>query len=255
MDRNKIALITGATAGIGLASAQRLSKENFDLILTGRRLEKLEKIKEEIENAGQSKVFISHFDIQDSSAVVAFIDQLPKDWKNIDVLINNAGLALGKEPIQDGQFSDWETMINTNVTGLLYITKLVSQLMIKNGSGHIVNLASTASTQVYANGNVYCATKHAVIALSKAMRIDLLPHGIKVSAVSPGAVDTDFSMVRFKGDKEKAEATYAGYKPLYAEDIADLISYVIHQPAHVNINDIEVTCVAQANAWNWHKTS
>ena len=242
----KIALITGATSGIGKATAELLSINNYDLIITGRRLKRLTELKSNLEN--NCKVHTLSFDIRNKSKVYNAIDSLPENWKNIDVLINNAGLALGLSTIQNGNENDWEQMIDTNVKGLLYISKKVSNLMIKNNSGHIVNIGSIAGKEVYPNGNVYCATKHSVDAINKAMRIDLLEHNIKVTAINPGMVDTEFSLVRFKGDKEKAGNVYNGFTPLFAKDIADTILFVITRPANVNINDLLIMPAVQATA-------
>lgn len=249
----KIALITGASAGIGEATAHRLAQDGMDLILTARRKDKLNAVAKNIADKYGTNAHCAVFDIRSKTETDSFVNSLNKDWKNVDILVNNAGLALGREPFQDGNVDDWEVMFDTNVKGLLYISKLISKGMIERKSGHIVNISSTAATQVYANGNVYCATKHAVMALTKAMRIDLLKYGIRVSSVSPGAVETDFSIVRFKGNKEQADKIYQGFEPLVANDIADLVSYILSRPAHVNINDLEVTCVAQANSYYWHK--
>jgi 3-hydroxy acid dehydrogenase/malonic semialdehyde reductase len=245
---SKTILITGASAGIGKATAEIFAKNNWKVIITGRRKEKLEELKIQLEKDYNVSVLSLCFDIQNREEVNLAINSLTDEWKNIDVLINNAGLALGKEPLQDGNITDWETMIDTNVKGLLYITQAVLPNMIKRKSGHVINLSSTAGKEVYAGGNVYCATKHAVEALTKSLRIDVLPHKIKVSSVSPGLVDTEFSKVRFKGDTEKAETVYKGFTPLYAADVADAIYYAASRPAHVNIGDIVLTCTAQANS-------
>jgi len=250
---SKLALVTGASSGIGRATALRLARDGYNLIITGRRKDRLEALQLEIKTSTAVEVFTAQFDIQKRAAVEQFVKFLDGPWRNIDVLINNAGLALGKEPINEGSFDDWDTMVDTNIKGLMYMSKLISQIMIERGSGHIVNITSTASRQVYKDGGIYCATKHAALAISKALRIDLLPHGIKVSSVSPGAVSTEFSTVRFKGNELKANSMYEGYKPLYADDIANLVSFVISQPNHVNINDLEVTCLAQADAYHIHK--
>ncbi len=246
----KIALISGATAGIGKATAELLAENGYNLIITGRRNDRLLKLKNEIEAETLAEVFTLNFDIRDNAQVSAAIDSLPEKFKKIDVLVNNAGLAAGLGAIQDGDIADWEQMIDTNVKGLLYLTKKVAPLMIERKSGHIINIGSIAGKEVYPNGNVYCASKHAVDALTKAMRIDLLPHGIKVSQIAPGMIDTEFSTVRFHGDKEKADKVYEGLTPLYAEDIADVVFYIISRPAHVCINDIVVTPLAQASATN-----
>ena len=242
----KIGLITGATSGIGKATAKLLAENNYDLIITGRRKERLEELKADLED--KCNIYILNFDIRNKTEVYNSIDSLPTKWQNINILINNAGLALGLGTIQNGDENDWEQMIDTNVKGLLYITKKVSNLMIKNKAGHIVNIGSIAGKEVYPNGNVYCATKHSVDALNKAMRIDLLEHNIKVTAINPGMVDTEFSLVRFKGDKEKADNVYNGFTPLFAKDIADTILFVITRPANVNINDLLIMPSVQASA-------
>lgn len=246
----KTALISGATSGIGKATAILLSKNGYNLILTGRRKQRLDDLKSEIEASSNAKVFCLNFDIRSNDEVCKAIDSLPKDFKKIDLLINNAGLAMGLSTIQTGDLQDWETMIDTNIKGLLYLTLKVAPLMIDQKSGHIINIGSIAGKEVYPNGNVYCATKHAVDALSKAMRIDMLPYKIKVTQIAPGMVDTEFSTVRFHGDKERADKVYDGLTPLYAEDIADIILFVANRPKHVNINDILVTPLAQASSAN-----
>lgn len=245
---NKTALITGASAGIGKATAILFAQNNWNIIITGRRAEKLTDLKNELEAKYAIKVKPLVFDIQDKNAVKEMIDSLPNEWSKIDVLVNNAGLALGKDGLQDGNIEDWETMIDTNVKGLLYITKAVLPNMMKRNEGHIINLSSTAGKEVYPGGNVYCATKHAVEAITKSLRIDVLPYKIKVSSVSPGLVETEFSKVRFKGDNSKADSIYQGFTPLYAEDVADAVYYVASRPPHVNIGDILLTCTAQANS-------
>lgn len=251
---SKTVLITGATAGIGKATAEIFAANGWNTIITGRREENLQKLKQQLETEYNVKVLTLCFDVQNRNEVNKAIESLSGNWKIIDVLVNNAGLALGKEPLQEGNIEDWETMIDTNVKGLLYITQAVLPEMIKRKSGHIINLSSTAGKEVYAGGNVYCATKHAVEALTKSMRIDVLPYGIKVSSVSPGLVETEFSKVRFKGDNQKADSVYKGFTPLYAEDVADAIYYVASRPAHVNIGDILLTCTAQANSTTVFKT-
>lgn len=244
----KIALITGATAGIGEACAHVFASEGYNLILTGRRLDRLEKLAGHLNEKYNIEVAVSSFDVRDREQVIENLEGLPGQWKKVDVLINNAGLSQGLDPIQKGSYDDWETMIDTNVKGLLYVSRVVSNWMINNGYGHIINLGSIAGKEVYANGNVYCATKHAVDALNKGMRIDLLPHGIKVTAVHPGAVETEFSEVRFKGDRERAKKVYEGFEPLAAADIAETIWFVASRPTHVNINDLVIMPTAQANA-------
>ncbi|MGE0089399.1 MAG: SDR family oxidoreductase [Bacteroidales bacterium] len=245
---NKIALITGATSGIGRATALKLAQNNFDIIITGRRIELLEEFEKEIKEQTSAKVMILHFDVRDNDHVVKAIDSLPKEWKNIDVLVNNAGLAVGLEHIDEGSIDDWERMIDTNIKGLLYVTRKISPMMVERKKGHIVNIGSIAGKEVYENGNVYCATKHAVDAISKGMRIDLLKHKIKVTAIHPGMVETEFSLVRFKGDKDRAEKVYHGLNPLVGEDIADAILYCLTRPEHVCINDMIVMATAQASS-------
>ena len=244
MYMKKIALITGASSGIGEATAKALSKEGFGIILCGRRKEALEQLQKEL----PTESYILTFDVRSKSDVFDSINRLPENWKNIDVLVNNAGNAHGLGAIQDGDIADWEAMMDGNVNGLLYVSKAVMPVMIQNKSGHIINISSIAGKQVYPNGNVYCASKAAVEALSQGMRQALNPFGIKVSNVAPGAVNTGFSNVRFKGNQEKADAVYQGFTPLYAEDIADLIRYVVMAPAHVNIADVTILPTAQASA-------
>jgi 3-hydroxy acid dehydrogenase/malonic semialdehyde reductase len=245
---SKIALITGATAGIGEACAHVFARERYDLVLTGRRVDRLEKIAQQLKAEYNVKVIISSFDVRDRQEVISKLEELPPDWKLVNVLVNNAGLSLGLDPVQNGSYNDWETMIDTNIKGLLYVSRVVSNWMIANGFGHIINLGSIAGKEVYQNGNVYCATKHAVDALNKGMRIDLLPYGIKVTAVHPGAVETEFSEVRFKGDKTRAKKVYEGFEPLVAMDIAETIWFAVSRPAHVNINELTVMPTAQATA-------
>ncbi|MHA8081631.1 SDR family NAD(P)-dependent oxidoreductase [Aquirufa regiilacus] len=241
---NKIACITGASSGIGLATAKALSAGGYQLILCGRRLERLEALSNEL----TTDAYLLSFDVRDRNGVEVAFQSLPAAWKKIDVLINNAGNAHGMSPIQDGDPADWDAMMHSNVDGLLNVTRMVIPGMIEHASGHIVNLSSIAGKQVYPNGNVYCASKAAVEALSQGMRQDLNVHGIKVSNVAPGAVNTDFSAVRFKGDQQKVDAVYAGYEPLVAEDIADVIRYIVTAPAHVNIADVTILPKAQASA-------
>ena len=248
MDRKTI-LITGATSGIGEATARIFAANNFRIIITGRRKERLDKLAEELKAEYKAVVLTLSFDVRNSSEVQKNIASLQGDWSIIDVLVNNAGLASGLGPIQSGELDDWEKMIDTNIKGLLYVTRAVSPLMIARNSGHIINIASVAGKEVYPNGNVYCATKHAVDALSRSMRIDLLPHGIKVTNIAPGLVETEFSVVRFHGDKERADNVYKGYQPLNAADIADAIWYAASRPAHFCVNDMVLTPLAQANAY------
>ena len=244
----KIALITGATSGIGEACAHLFAREHYNLVLTGRREDRLEKLAKKLNTKYNAEVAVSAFDVRDREQVIANLEALPAKWKKVNVLINNAGLSQGLDPIQNGNLDDWDTMIDTNVKGLLYVSKVVANWMITSGHGHIVNIGSIAGKEVYANGNVYCATKHAVDALNKGMRIDLLPHGIKVTGIHPGAVETEFSEVRFKGDKDRAKKVYEGFEPLVADDIAETIWFAVSRPKHVNINDMIVMPTAQANA-------
>lgn len=250
---SKIILITGATAGFGRAMAEKFSKEGWNCIITGRRTEKLEALKKELEGTYQNQILPLTFDVRNNEEVERNISSLPEEWQSIDVLVNNAGLALGTATFENGNISDWDTMIDTNVKGLLYVSKAVIPLFIKHKKGHIVNLCSTAGKDVYPGGNVYCATKFSVNAITQAQRIDLLKYGIKVTSIDPGAADTDFSLVRFKGDEAKRDAVYDGYEPLHAEDIANSIYFVATLPPHVCINDLVITCTAQANAFFFHK--
>ena len=243
----KIALITGATAGIGKATAELFAAQKINLILTGRRKERLDELSKNLKAKFGIEVLTLCFDVQKIDEVTNALNSIPEQWRKIDVLLNNAGLAMGLGPIQNGEISDWEQMIDTNVKGLLYVTRHICPWMIENKKGHIINISSIAGTQTYPNGNVYCATKHAVVGLSKSMRIDLLQHGIRVTSISPGMVETEFSLVRFHGDVEKAKKPYLGLQPLTAEDIADTVWYAASRKAHVNINDIEITATAQAN--------
>ncbi|WP_454801811.1 SDR family oxidoreductase [Mucilaginibacter phyllosphaerae] len=246
----KIALITGATAGIGEACAHTFAREGYNLILTGRRMDRLENLAQLLNTKYNIEVAVSSFDIRNREQVVQHLEGLPAHWKNVDVLVNNAGLSQGLDPIQNGSYDDWDTMIDTNIKGLLYISRVVSNWMINNGSGHIINLGSIAGKEVYPNGNVYCATKHAVDALNKGMRMDLNDKGIRVSAIHPGAVETEFSEVRFKGDKDRAKKVYDGFEPLVADDVAETIWFIASRPAHVNINDLIIMPTAQATATN-----
>ena len=244
---SKIILITGASSGFGKATATKFAAGGWNLILTARRKEKLAELAKALEANYGIKTLCLTFDIQDKKAVFENLQNLPTEWQAINILLNNAGLALGRDSFENANLEDWETMIDTNVKGLLYASKAVLPMLIKE-KGHIINIGSTAGKEVYKDGNVYCASKHAVDAISKAQRIDLLPYQIKVTAIHPGAADTEFSLVRFKGDAEKANAVYTGYTPLMAEDIADTVWYVANTPAHVCINDLVITCVAQANS-------
>lgn len=244
---NKIALITGATSGIGKATAIKLAEVGYSIIITGRRGERLTALEKELKDKG-IEVLALQFDVRNQTEVHQAIADLPAEWQAIDVLVNNAGLAVGTSPIQDGIIDDWERMIDTNVKGLLYVTREVAPLMIKRERGHIVNLASVAGKEVYPGGNVYCATKHAVDALSKAMRVDMLKHNIKVTNIAPGMVETEFSIVRYKGDTQAADNVYKGITPLTGEDIADTIVFAVTRPAHICLNDIQIMPTTQANS-------
>lgn len=274
---NKIVLITGATSGFGEAAARKFAAGGYDLIITGRRKERLESLQKELEsapppdhpssghpssgqpNTNQSvvgrpvRVLPLVFDVQDKDSVFAAIRDLPAAWRKIDILVNNAGLALGRDFFDQGSLDDWETMIDTNLKGLLYVSKAVIPLLIEQGKGHIINMGSVAAKEVYEKGNAYCASKSAVDAISRSMRIDLLRHSIKVTAIHPGAADTEFSKVRFKGDEDQARKIYEGYTPLSAEDVADTIYYCASLPPHVCINDLVITCTAQADAIYFYK--
>jgi NADP-dependent 3-hydroxy acid dehydrogenase YdfG len=243
---NRIALITGATSGIGRATAHALAKQGFKLILCGRREDRL--ITEKAVLAKMTEVEIAAFDVRDQAAVQKAIHALPEAWKKIDVLVNNAGNAHGLDPIQTGDVRDWDAMIDINVKGLLYVTREIVPGMIERKSGHIINLGSIAGKEVYPNGNVYCASKFAVDALTRGMRMDLNPYGIKVTSINPGLVETEFSLVRFKGDQERASAVYKGLDPLTGDDIADVILYVLTRPDHVVLADITVFPKAQGSS-------
>jgi len=245
---SKTIFITGATSGFGKATAKKFAENNWNIIITGRRKERLVELEQELTQNYNVQVLSLYYDVRNLSEVQQAISSLTDNWKKIDVLLNNAGLAAGRGPIQDGSYDDWEQMIDTNVKGLLYMTKEVAPLMIARNEGHIINVASLAGWEAYGGGNVYCGTKHAVRAISRSSRIDLLPHNIKVSVISPGAADTEFSLVRFKWDEEKANAVYDGYKPLQAEDIANSIYFIATQPAHVNIEEIFILPTAQATS-------
>jgi NADP-dependent 3-hydroxy acid dehydrogenase YdfG len=249
-----IAFITGATSGFGRAIALKFAEHGWDVIIAGRRKDRLEDLRHLILDTYEVKVYSLSFDVRNRKEVEDELNAIPHFWKEIDVLVNNAGLAAGFSTIQDGNITDWEQMIDTNVKGLLYVSRVVIPWMVNRKQGHIINIGSTAGKDVYAYGNVYCATKFAVDALSKSMRIDLLPHGIKVTSVNPGAAETEFSLVRFKGDAEKAKNVYKGFHPLQAEDIADIVWFAASRPHHVGINDITVTPLAQANALYIHKS-
>ena len=249
----KYILITGATAGFGEATAELFAANGWNLIVTGRREERLAALKNKLKNA-TNEIITLCFDVRDEAAVNLAINGLSDEVKgNLAILVNNAGLAVGRGPIDSGLTDDWNRMIDTNIKGLLYVTRAVAPILKKNGSGHIVNLGSIAGKEVYQGGNVYCGTKHAVDALSRSMRIDLVHDNIKVTNIAPGAAETEFSMVRFKGDEAIANAVYNGFDPLVAADIADAIHYVCTRPAHVTINDLVIMPTAQASATVFHK--
>ncbi len=249
----RIALITGATSGIGEACARKLASAGYRLILTGRRADRLENIAAQLQSAHETETLTLCFDVQNREEVFQAIESIPKTWQNISVLINNAGLALGRDNFIDANLNDWDTMIKTNVNGMMYVTKALLPFLQQQSGAHIVNIGSIAGKEVYENGNAYCASKFAVDALSKSMRIDLLKYGIKITVVHPGAVETEFSVVRYKGDQQKADATYVGFKPLTGDDIADAIHYAISLPPHVCINDMVITPAQQASAIHFHK--
>jgi NADP-dependent 3-hydroxy acid dehydrogenase YdfG len=245
---DQFAFVTGATSGFGEATARLLAENGYSLILMARRLERLEKLKNDL-TSENCKVCILQTDVRNENDVLTSVNSLPDEVKsNIRILVNNAGLAVGRGPIETGISDDWERMIDTNIKGLLHVTKAVVPFLIQNKSGHIVNIASIAGKEVYPGGNVYCATKHAVDALSRSMRIDLVQYGIKVTNIAPGAAETEFSIVRYKGDAETAESVYDGYEPLVAQDIAETILFVVSRPAHVTINDLTIMPTAQASA-------
>ena len=248
-----IALITGATSGFGKATAIRFAEHGYNVIITGRRHDRLNELEDYIKENFEVDVLTLCFDVRNREETINELNAIPLEWKDVTVLVNNAGLAAGLSTIQDVDIDDWETMIDTNLKGLLYVTRTVSPWMIKNNKGHIINIGSIAGKEVYPKGNVYCATKFAVDALSQAMRIDMLPHGIRVTAIHPGAAETEFSLVRYHGDADKAKSVYAGYEPLIADDIADIAYFAASRPAHVVLNEIVVTPTAQAAPAYWHK--
>lgn len=248
---SRIALITGATSGIGKATAQLFAGAGIDLILCGRRQDRLDEVSAELST--KVKVTTLVFDVRDKGAVIAMIGSLPDDWKNIGILVNNAGNAHGMGSLDEGDTDDWDAMIDGNVKGLLYVSKAVIPLMLEKGAGHIVNISSIAGKQTYINGAVYCASKAAVEVLSEGMRLELTQHGIKVTNVAPGAVETEFSLVRFKGDENRAEKVYEGFDPLQASDIADAILYAVNAPSRVTIADITILAGAQSAATTIHR--
>jgi len=245
----KIIMITGATAGFGRAAAKKFAENGYNIIITGRRKERLTQLEKELSSSG-AKVLSLNFDVRKRNEVESVIGNLPGEWKNIDILINNAGLASGLGHVDNSDPEDWDKMIDTNVKGLLYVTRAVAPLMVKRGSGHIINISSIAGTDIYENGNVYCATKSAVNTLSRAMRIDMVKQNIKVTNIAPGMAETEFSIVRFKGDEEKAKSVYKGMDAMTAEDIAEVIYYCSTLPPHVCINNLEISPTRQASVTN-----
>ncbi|MCD2423336.1 SDR family NAD(P)-dependent oxidoreductase [Niabella pedocola] len=250
---NKTVFITGATAGFGQACARKFAANNYNVIITGRRQDRLEQLAEVLTRTYSVAVLPLVFDVRNREQVSAAVDGLPETWKQIDVLVNNAGLAAGKDDFDQASLDDWDTMVDTNIKGFAYVAQAVSRLMVARKRGHIINLGSVAAKQVYAQGNMYCATKHAVDALSQGMRIDLLPYHIKVTAIHPGAANTEFSTVRFKGDRIAADKVYEGLIPLIAEDIAETIFYCATLPEHVCINDLVITCTQQADCFYYDR--
>ena len=250
---NKIILITGATSGFGKAMAEKFAAAKWNCILTGRRANRLQALAATLQTTHGIRTLPLVFDVQNRKEVFSALENLPAEWSTVDVLVNNAGLALGRDSFDNANLDDWDTMMDTNVKGMMYVTKAVLPYMTVRKQGHIINMGSVAGKEVYKEGNGYCASKSAVDALSKSMRIDLLQHSIKVTAIHPGAAETEFALVRFKGDASKAKQVYEGYTPLYAEDIADIAYYCATLPAHVCINDLVVTCTAQADAIYFYK--
>jgi NADP-dependent 3-hydroxy acid dehydrogenase YdfG len=243
---NRIIMITGATSGFGRATAEQFARSGFDIIITGRRKERLDELERVLLSLGKIRVLSLNFDVRNREEVINVIGELPEEWKAIEILVNNAGLAVGMDHIDTGNIDDWERMIDTNVKGLLYVTRAVAPLMVARNSGHIFNIGSIAGKESYENGNVYCASKSAVDSLSRSMRIDLLKNNIKVTHIAPGMAETEFSIVRFKGNKEKADSVYKGIDPLTGKDIADIIYFCATLPPHVCINDLVITPTQQA---------
>jgi len=252
---SKIVFITGATSGFGKACAEKFAANGYDLLLNGRRADRLQQLCSSLEKKYNIAALSMPFDVREEKSVFDSITALPEEWKKIDVLINNAGLAVGRDYFDEGDLDDWNTMVDTNIKGFMYIAKAVSQLMALRKQGHIINMGSVAGKQVYEKGNVYCATKFAVDAMNQGMRIDLLRHNIKVTAIHPGAAETEFAIVRFKGDEKTAKSVYDGLQPLSADDIADVIYYCTTLPPHVCINDLVITCTQQADAIYFNRTS
>lgn len=251
---NKIVFISGATSGIGEACAHKFAGEGFDVIINGRRTQLLNQLKQHLETKFSINAMVCGFDVQQREQVFKAINDLPENWKKIDILVNNAGLALGRDSFEDANLDDWQTMLHTNVDGLLNVSRAILPFMISRKTGHIINMGSIAGKEVYENGNIYCASKFAVDAISRSMRIDLLKHRIKVTAVNPGAVETEFSLVRYHGDKLKAGAAYDGFEPLKPSDVANIIFYCASLPPNVCINDLSITCLQQAGTYYFSKT-
>jgi NADP-dependent 3-hydroxy acid dehydrogenase YdfG len=250
-----ILFVTGATSGFGEAIAEIFARNGWNIIITGRRSSRLNDLSIRLQNEFDIKVLPLEFDVRDMKAVNAAISTLPEEWKAIDVLVNNAGLALGLSDLQEGNTEDWDTMIDTNIKGLLYVTRAIAPLMTIQNHGHIINISSIAGKEVYPKGNVYSATKHAVDALSKAMRIDMLLYHIKVTSINPGMAETEFSLVRYKGDNEKAASVYKGMTPLYAGDVAEVVYFAATRPKHVNLDEIIIMPADQATARDVLRTS
>ncbi len=247
-------MITGATAGFGWATAMKFAKNGYNIIITGRRKERLDELEKKLITSGNIKVLPLNFDVRNNDEVKSVIGNLPEEWKDIDILVNNAGLAVGLDPLHKGDTDDWNRMVDTNIKGLLYVTRAVAPLMVERGKGHIFNIGSIAGKGVYEGGNVYCATKAAVDSLTRSMRIDMLKHNIRVTQIAPGMADTEFSIVRFKGDTERAETVYKGFEALTGDDIADAIYYCATLPAHVCINDLVITPTQKADVcFNYRK--
>lgn len=245
----KTVLVTGATAGIGEAIAHIFARANYRVIINGRRKERLEQLEQKLLTDYGAEVYQLAFDVRDSSAIQSALDSLPENWKTVDILVNNAGLAQGRDTVDQADLQDWDTMIDTNIKGLLYMTRAISPQMVARKSGHIINIGSIAGKETYLKGNVYCATKHAVDALTQSTRIDLLEHDIKVTGICPGIVETEFSLVRYKGDAERAQKIYEGYHPLRPRDVAEVVFFAATRPPHVNINDLVITPTTQANTF------
>ncbi len=247
------AFITGATSGFGKSFAEKFASHGYDLVITGRRKERLDSLKSELEMRFNTAIIPLAFDVRNRDEVFDAVDKIPDEWQTVDILINNAGLALGREYFDEADLDDWDTMIDTNLKGLLYMTRALLPLLLKSSHPHIFNIGSVAAHEVYEKGNIYCASKAAVDAASQAMRIDMLRHGIRVTAIHPGAAETEFSLVRFKGDQEKAKKVYEGIIPLTGDDIADVVYYCSTLPSHVCINDLTITCLRQANSYYFNR--